>query len=262
VVAFVPWALSRRNRHPLVDLRLFVNRNLTVAVVAMSLFAMAFFGASLLFPLYFQEVRGETALHAGLLLAPQGLGAAITMPISGRITDRNGPKTIVLLGIFVLMAATIPFALLSESTPYWLLAGTLFVRGIGLGMTMMPAMSAAYQTLTRAAVARATTALNIVQRVGGSIGTAVLAVVLQHQITARIPGGAAGGGLAAVQSVPAGAKAQIAPAISAAFAHTFWWALGATLLAVIPALMLPRDLPAPAEREDPVADAEPVATAA
>ena len=79
IIAFIPWALRKANIHPLVELRLFANRNMTVAVIAMSLFAMAFFGASLLFPLYFQSVRGETAFQAGLLLAPQGIGAMITM---------------------------------------------------------------------------------------------------------------------------------------------------------------------------------------
>jgi EmrB/QacA subfamily drug resistance transporter len=250
-----------RTTQPLIELRLFANRTVRASALTTLFFGSAFFGAMLLLPLYYQIVRGDSALDAGLLLAPQGLGAMVTMPIAGRLTDRTGAGRIVLVGLALVLIGTVPFAFVKADSSYWLLGAALFVRGMGMGATMMPAMSAAYQTLTRAAVARATTALNIVQRVGGSIGTAVLAVVLQHQITHRIAGGAAGGGLAAVQSVPAGTKAQIAPEISAAFAHTFWWALGATLIAVIPALMLPRDLPAPAEREDPIPDAEPVATA-
>ena len=102
IVAFVPWALAKRNIHPLVDLRLFENRNMTVAVIAMSLFAIAFFGASLLFPLYFQQVRGETRARRRLLLAPQGIGAMITMPIAGVLADRIGPGKIVLTGIAVI----------------------------------------------------------------------------------------------------------------------------------------------------------------
>ncbi len=101
IVAFVPWALARRNIHPLIDLRLFQNRNMTVAVISMSLFAISFFGAGLLFPLYFQQVRGEDALHAGLLLAPQGFGAMITMPIAGILADKIGPGKIVMAGISV-----------------------------------------------------------------------------------------------------------------------------------------------------------------
>ena len=92
IVAFVPWALARRNIHPLIDLRLFQNRNMTFAVIAMSLFAISFFGAGLLFPLYFQQVRGEDALHAGLLLAPQGFGAMITMPIAGDPRRQDRPR--------------------------------------------------------------------------------------------------------------------------------------------------------------------------
>ena len=98
----MPWALARRNVHPLIDLRLFQNRNMTIAVIAMSLFAISFFGAGLLFPLYFQQVRGEDALHAGLLLAPQGFGAMITMPIAGILADKIGPGKIVLAGIAVI----------------------------------------------------------------------------------------------------------------------------------------------------------------
>src|SRR5688500_16677871 len=109
IVAFVPWALRRENIHPLVQLRLFENRDMTIAVIAMSLFAMAFFGASLLFPLYFQQVRGEDALSAGLLLAPQGIGAMITMPIAGVLADRIGPGKIVVTGIVLITLAMAVF---------------------------------------------------------------------------------------------------------------------------------------------------------
>ena len=118
IAAFVPWALQRRNIHPLVDLRLFLNRNMTVAMIAMSLFAIAFFGASLLFPLYFQQVRGETALDAGLLLAPQGIGAMITMPIAGVLADRIGPGKIVMTGIAVITVGMGMFTQLTADTSY------------------------------------------------------------------------------------------------------------------------------------------------
>ena len=77
--------------HPLIDLQSLQNRNLTVAVATMTLFSVAFMGAMLLLPIYFIQVRGESTLTAGLLLAPQGLGAMLTMPIAGRLTDKMGP---------------------------------------------------------------------------------------------------------------------------------------------------------------------------
>ena len=91
VTAFVPWALRKKNIHPLIQLRLFTNRYMTVAVITMSLFAIAFFGASLLFTLYFQQVRGTTPLASGWLVAPQGFGAMVTMPIAGFLADKIGP---------------------------------------------------------------------------------------------------------------------------------------------------------------------------
>jgi len=238
VAAFARHAL--RTPHALIDLRLFTNRTVAASALTSVLFGAAFFGAMLLLPLYYQILRGTSALDAGLLLAPQGLGAMVTMAIGGRATDRTGAGRIVLVGLALTVLGTAAFTQVGPNTSEWLLGAALFVRGMGMGATMMPAMSAAFQTLTPAAVARATTALNIVQRVGGSIGIAVLAVVLQHEITTR-------------PHTPA--------AVGTAFGHTFWWALVLTALAFAPALMLPRK--APTRREDPTtSDEEAVALAA
>jgi EmrB/QacA subfamily drug resistance transporter len=182
IAAFVPWALHRSNIHPLVDLRLFANPRMTVAVVAMSLFAIAFFGASLLFPLYFQEVRHEDALHAGILLAPQGVGAMLTMPVAGVLADRIGPGKIVLAGIVVITIGMGMFSQLTETSSYAFLLGGLFVMGLGMGATMMPIMSAALQTLRDHTIARGSTLMNIVQQVAASIGTAVFSVLLTNGI--------------------------------------------------------------------------------
>jgi EmrB/QacA subfamily drug resistance transporter len=239
-------AHSLRTKNPLIDVRLFSDGTMRAASLTTCLFAMSFFGAMLLLPLYYQIVRGQSALHAGLLLAPQGVGAMLTMPITGRMTDRTGPGRIVLVGLALVLVGTVAFALVSATTSFWLLGGALFVRGMGMGATMMPAMAAAYQTLSHAAVARATSALNIIQRVGGSIGTAVLAIVLQHQLTSEVPA-AAGAGLGAVQTLPARAQAQVSPKLASAFGSTFWWAVAMTALAVIPAVFLPRHRPTDTE---------------
>src|SRR5205085_768474 len=121
------------------------NARLTIAVVAMALFAIAFFGASLLFPQYFLLVRGEDTLTAGLLLAPQGLGAMLTMPVAGMLTDRIGPGKIVLVGVTVIVigmsgftqvgvspsdvAVTHSGASIDDPSYLWLL-GSLFVMGL------------------------------------------------------------------------------------------------------------------------------------
>jgi EmrB/QacA subfamily drug resistance transporter len=182
IIAFVPWALNRRNVHPLVELRLFRNSKMTVAVVAMALFAIAFFGASLLFPLYFQQVRGEDALGAGLLLAPQGLGAMVTMPIAGFLADKKGPGKVVLVGISVVTIGMGMFTQLDADTSYAYILGSLFVMGLGMGSTMMPIMSSALQTLTDHNIARGSTLMNITQQVAASIGTALFSVILTNEL--------------------------------------------------------------------------------
>ena len=179
--AFVPWALRRANAHPLVELRLLKNKNMTIALIAMSLFAIAFFGASLLFPLYFQQVRGEDALGAGLLLAPQGVGAMITMPLAGLFADKRGPGKVVMVGITIITIGMAMFTQIDAETSYTYMLGALFVMGLGMGATMMPIMTAALATLTEHNVARGSTLLNIQQQVAASIGTALFSVILTNE---------------------------------------------------------------------------------
>ena len=81
-----------RTTDPLIDLRLFQNRTFAAASATLVLFAIAVFGSFLLLPLYFQTVRGETAMQAGLLLAPQGFGAMLVMPIAGPAHRPHGRR--------------------------------------------------------------------------------------------------------------------------------------------------------------------------
>jgi EmrB/QacA subfamily drug resistance transporter len=230
-----------RSDSPLVDVHLFRGRGFSAASVTVFLVGGALFGALLLLPLYYQVARGETALVAGLLMAPQGLGAAAGMNRAGRLTDRVGGGRVVVAGLIMLMVGTIAFTQVSATTSYWLLGASLIVRGFGLGFTMMPAMAAAYATLERSEVPRATPMLNVIQRVGGSLGTAVLAVVLQRQIASGLSdAGARGGGLNAVHGASDAARAHFAGPIASAFAHTYWWAMAGTAVAVVPALVLAR----------------------
>ena len=124
------------------------------------------------------------------------------------------------------------------STSYAFLAGALFVIGLGLGSTIMPAMAVAFGAVSREAVAQATSAINVVQRLAGSIGTALLAVVLQRAIAARLPG--VHGGVGALAALPQGERTHATAALSDAFAQSFWVALGLVAAALVPALLLPR----------------------
>ncbi len=167
IVAFITHAL--RGKKPLLDLRLFTNRTLSITIITFTFFLVAFFGASLLFPQYFIGVRGESTLMAGLLVAPQGIGAMLTMPIAGRMTDKIGPGKFVLTGIVLIAIGLGAFMFLGSDTSYWLLGGALFVQGLGMGMSMMPMMSAALATLKAESVADGSTLVNVVQQTAASI---------------------------------------------------------------------------------------------
>jgi len=223
------------------------------------LFATAFFGTMFLIPLYYQVVRGQSALEAGLLIAPQGLGAAMMMPLSGKLTDSRGAGTVVIGGLGLIALGLFGWTQVEVDTSLYFTAGCQFVLGLGMGASMMPAMAAAYQEMTRDQVARATTALNIIQRVGGSIGVALLSVVLTHQLNSVLPAAAAGHGLSGAQSLPAGAREQVIGGVAEAFGHTFWWSLGIAALAVIPALWLPRKRPEEASAAtEPAQEPQPI----
>ncbi len=232
VALFVRHAL--RVERPLLDIRLFGNRAFSAASATTFLVGSSLFGAMIILPLYYQVARGEDALTAGLLMAPQGVGAAAAMAIGGRMADKVGGGKVAAVSLVILTVATVPFAFVSQSSPYWLLGGLLVVRGVGIGGTMMPSMAAAYAVLGPADVPRATSALNVVQRIGGSLGTAVLAVILQGQI--------------------AGTRSSGAP-LADAFGNTFAWAVLMSAVGLIPALILvraTRKTPAKVDQETPV----------
>ena len=145
VIAFV--FHSFQPEHPLLDLRLFRNRNLAISIMTMFLFAVAFFGGLLLVPTYFQQVRGESTLNAGLLVAPQGIGAMLTMPIAGALSDRMPVGRIVPFGLVFIAAGMFGLTQITSTTSYTVLIAMLFVMGLGMGGTMMPIMTSALKTL-------------------------------------------------------------------------------------------------------------------
>ncbi|MDG3009155.1 DHA2 family efflux MFS transporter permease subunit [Rhodococcus sp. D2-41] len=254
IVAFVFHAL--RVKHPLIDLHLFKNRQLTFAVLTMVFFVIAFMGAGLLFPSYFLQVRGETTLSAGILLAPQGLGAMITMPIAGKLVDKIGPGKIVLTGIVVMVIGMAGFTQLTADTPYWLLLGALFVMGLGMGCTMMPNMTAALATLKDHAIAKGSTLMNIVNQTAGSIGTAIMSVVLTNQMQSRPLSGPAiavqqDPSLADKLKLPAGAVETGLNQAAEAFSHTFTVAAVVLAVTLIPAFFLPRKRIVPTDVDEP-----------
>jgi EmrB/QacA subfamily drug resistance transporter len=230
LAAFVAWALTRHDRQPIVELRLLRLRSLGSASAVLFTAGAAMYAAMFLLPLYYQQLRGESVLHAGLLGIPQGVGSLAARLIVGRLVERFGARAVTVASFLLAAAATVPFAFAGPDTSLWWLGAMLFIRGVGIGAVLIPSMSVAYLDVPRAGIAHASMNTRITQQVGASFGTAIVAVALQSLLSH----GAA-----------------------SAFQGAFWWAIGITVVALIPALALPgpvrqrAPLPIPGSQSDP-----------
>ncbi|GGK35989.1 MFS transporter [Pilimelia terevasa] len=218
---------QRRSRPvpPLVDLRLFARPPFGAAALALLMLGASVFGTMFLLPLYLQDGAGLSPWEAGLLLAPQGAGAVAGSLLVQRLVDRTPPRTLVLAGITLVAAGTAPFTQLAAALPDSVVAAALVARGFGAALISAPIMALVYRRVSRPDIPHAAGALNLLNTLGGSLGTAALAVALQHRLTARGPG-----------------------AIAAAFADAFWCVLALAVVAAVAAAWLPRRLTAPDER--------------
>jgi EmrB/QacA subfamily drug resistance transporter len=234
LAAFTGYAL--RTSHPLVEVRLLAKRPVASSSAVLFFSGFSLYGAMLLMPLYYQDVRGATALAAGIMLVPQGIGAVLSRTVAGNNIDRFGSRVIALAGFAIVAAATVPFALAGARTSEWLLVVGMVIRGFGLGAVTMPVMVAGYIGLDKQQIPHSSVLTRTAQQIGGSFGTAVLAVILA-------------GAIAAHPATPAGA-----------FHMAFWWSTGFSAVAMLLCLWLPgaqrpsqtsRDS-APAQRTDPV----------
>jgi EmrB/QacA subfamily drug resistance transporter len=173
---------QRTAPEPLLHLELFHDRTFTFSIVLGFVLVTALFGAMLLLPLYLQEVHGYDALHTGLMLMPQAVTAAIFMPVGGFLTDRIGPRPVVSIGLVLLLIGGVLLAQIHVDSPVTLIIGALALRGVAMGFAMMPGMSAGLARIPPHLTSRASSITNTAQRVGSSIGIAILVTVLSAQI--------------------------------------------------------------------------------
>jgi MFS family permease len=160
-------------------------------------------------------VRGTTALAAGVMLVPQGVGAVLSRTVAGSKIDKYGSRRIALIGFAVVAVSTVPFAFAGPHTSEWLLALWMVIRGFGLGCVIMPVMVAGYIGLDKRQIPHSSVLTRTTQQIGGSFGTAVLAVILEAAIVSHH-----------------GAQAN-------AFHIAFWWSAGFSGVAVLLSLWLP-----------------------
>jgi len=198
------------------DIRLFKLRNFSASAVLIFVLGTISTGSLFILPLYFQQLFKASALTAGLLLAPQGLGILLSRNLAGKLTDKKGARPVLLLGLTITVIGTIPLALFDFHGNLIPVIVILLIRGAGLGFLNITPMVSIYYGLSKEEVSHGTTMARMLQQIGGAFGACILAVILHFCLGA------------------AGNSANVFHAYST----VFWWSTGIAILSFVPALLL------------------------
>lgn len=181
LIAFVLVEIFVSN--PMLDLRVLKNYMFSMSLIISSIISIALFAGIFLLPLYLQNIMGYTAMRTGLFMTPAALATAVMMPISGKLFDKIGARPLGILGLIIITGATFGFTTLglqsSSANIQWL----YIIRSIGMGLTMMPVMTAGMNTVPLHLVSQGTAMTNTVRQVSSSLGTAVLTSYMTTQAT-------------------------------------------------------------------------------
>jgi EmrB/QacA subfamily drug resistance transporter len=169
----------------LIDLRLLKGKVFSASIAAMFMVNGISFAGQMLIPIYLVRACGLSPSRTGWLLAPLGLGMMCTYPFMGRLTKRFGIRKLAACGALLALAGTLPLVFLAQhGLVVTVLAASLFIRGIGLSAIGIPSITSGYAAVARQDLPMATTAMNIVQRLGGPALTTLCAAFLGWRLTA------------------------------------------------------------------------------
>lgn len=178
--------IERRAAEPIIPLRLFRNRIVTVAVASGFLAGVAMFGAISFVPLFAQGVRGSSATAAGSLLTPLMLSWVIVSIIGGRLMLRVGYRSMVLLGLLMLAASFFTFGTFDVNTTYGVIVADLILMGAGLGFVMLTLLIAVQQSVAREDLGISTSLNQFARSIGGAVGVAVMGAILASGLSSVI----------------------------------------------------------------------------
>lgn len=205
---------GRRSASPLLDLSLY--RHPVYAWASLNVLFLGFilYAPMVVIPLYLEAARGNSAVTTGLLLSTAGVGVIASALACPSLLRRFGGGVTMVVGIGLTLLATVPFTRLSGSTSYVVVSLCLVLRGAGIGLTIVPAMTRAFESIPDAAITHASPQLNLLQRIGGAFAATVIVLVLHREAL-----GARG----------------LTPVV---FAHASVWVLATSAVTLVPAIVL------------------------
>jgi DHA2 family multidrug resistance protein len=172
LVGVVLWEL--RQPEPLVDLRLFAQRNYSVATFMMFAMGVVLYGTTVLLPILLQTLMGYTAEWAGLVLSPGGIVTLFVMPLVGRLLGVVQPRWLVVGGLIILSAGMFQLSELSLQTGFWTFVATWTISRAGMPFLFVPINVMAFAYIPREKTNSATGLINLTRNMGGSVGISLV----------------------------------------------------------------------------------------
>lgn len=172
-IALFVW-IERRVEQPMLDLELFSNRLLTVNLLTgwMTFFAIS--GLFILVPFYLENALGASPREVGLLIAPAPLLLGLAAPLSGSISDRIGPRRVLVFGLAILVGTYLLMLFIQADSPKWLVAAIMAPAGLGMGIFQSPNNSAVMGSAPAERLGVTSAMLTITRNTGQLTGISVL----------------------------------------------------------------------------------------
>jgi MFS transporter, DHA2 family, multidrug resistance protein len=167
-------------KHPILDLRVFRDRSYAVGVFMMTTIGFVLYGSLVLLPIILQTLLGYPSLQAGIAMAPRGFGSLLCMPIVGLTMNRVGARKYLVAGIALCALTLFWFGELNLSAGYWDFFWPQFVQGISMSFLFVPMTTIAMDAIPREEMGNATSIFNLMRNIGGSIGIATAATMLER----------------------------------------------------------------------------------
>ncbi|MDQ0795085.1 MFS transporter [Streptomyces sp. B1I3] len=248
LIAFFLFIESKASE-PIIPLRLFRNRTITLASVASLFVGIGMFAGTVFFSQYFQLARDKSPTMSGVMTIPMIAGLFLSSTISGQIITKTGRwKAWLVTGGFLLTAGLGLLGTIRYDTQYWHIAIFMLLMGLGIGMMMQNLVLATQNQVAPADLGAASSVVTFFRSLGGAIGVSALGAVLGNRVTHYVKdgladlgpqgaalghGGTGGGGIPDLDSLPAPLRTVMEVAYGHGVADVFLFAAPAAFVAFI-----------------------------
>jgi DHA2 family multidrug resistance protein len=179
LVLLVIWELHVA--HPVVNLRVLRDRNLSIGTLMMFGFGSVLYGSLVLYPILMQTLLGYTAYLSGLVLSPGGVATLIFMPICGRLIGVIDSRLLIGLGFGTCSVAMFMMSGFNTQVDFWTMVWPRVVVGVGLAFVFVPLTTVTFATISKEAMGSATGLYNLMRNIGGSVGIAGVTTMMARR---------------------------------------------------------------------------------